>query len=426
MFTQLFKFEWRYHSKQLSFYIFSIIFFLLGFYMSSGGRLGASELVKTNAPYQISFFIGVFSLASVFATMFYCIHAIIRDRQYHIEDIIHSTSVKKYHFYWSRFSGTFLVSLLVYTLTLVGFALGTIFSVNSDDLLPFEFYNYFYIWSTMVLPNLFILTALLFSFAALSRKALTVYIGAVLIYALYWGCSIFLNSPMLAQAVPPSPENMVIAAIADPFGLSAFFEQTMYWTPFEKNSKLVSFSGVFLWNRVIWITFSILLLGITYRLFSFRKGIQKIKKVKVLSNEPIQKKTYAPVLTFAKTKKAQFSGFVSLTKLELSNIFKSLPFIAVLMMWIFIVITEFYSRIYEGGAYNDSLYPVTYLLIELMSEPLPIMGLILVIFYSGELVWKERDLNFNGITDVTPASNSIFFFSKYIALLSLPMLSTLR
>ncbi|WP_299243629.1 M1 family aminopeptidase [uncultured Aquimarina sp.] len=422
MFTLLFKFEWQYHSKQLSFYIFSTIFFLLGFYMSSGGRLGATELVKTNSPYQISFFIGIFSLVSVFAIMFYCINAMVRDRQYHAEGIIHSTPVKKHHFFWSRFIGTFLISLLVYTLMLIGFAVGTFFSNNPDGLGPFVFNHYFYIWSSLVLANLFILTALLFSFATLSRKALIVYIGAVLIYALYWGCSIFLNSPMLAQAVPPSPENMIIAAIADPFGLSAFFEQTMYWTPFQKNNQLVSFSGYFLWNRLIWLSFSILLLGITYRLFSFRKGIQKIKKTKDLSDEILKKKTYTPVLTFAKTSKAQFIGFLSLTKLELAAIFKSLPFIAILLIWVLIAFTEIYSRIYEGGAYQDSLYPVTYFLIELISDPLPIMGLILIIFYSGELVWRECNVHFNEITDVTPASNGIFFFSKYVALLVLPML----
>ncbi len=422
MFTQLLKFEWQYHSKQLSFYLFSILFFLLGFFMSSRGRLGATEIVKTNSPYQISFFIGLFSLVSVFSIMFYCINAMIRDRQNHMEGIIHSTSVKKHHFYWSRFLGTFVVSLLVYTLSLVGFAVGAFFSNNPDNIAPLVLQHYMYIWCIMVLPNLFILTALLFSVAAYSRKALLVYVGAVFIYALYWGCSIFLNSPMLAQAVPPSPENMVIASILDPFGLSAFFEQTMYWTPFQKNNQLVSFSGYFLWNRIIWISFSIALLVTTYKLYSFRKRIQKIKKKEDVAEEIIQKKIYTPVLTSAQTTKAQLLGFLSLTKLELKVILKGLPFIAILLIWVLIAFTEIYSLIYEGGAYQDSLYPVTYILIEQISAPLPIMGLILIIFYSGELVWRERSLSFYGISDVTPITNGVLFFSKYVALLLLPML----
>ncbi|MDY8135274.1 ABC transporter permease/M1 family aminopeptidase [Aquimarina sp. 2201CG5-10] len=421
MFTHLFKFEWKYHTKQLSFYMFSAIFFLLGFYMSSGGRLGATELVKTNSPYQISFFVGIFSLVSVFATMFYCINAMIRDRRYFIEEIIYSTPLKKYQFYWSRFAGTFLVSLLVFTLLIVGFAIGTFFSMDPDSLLPFNIFHYVYIWAILILPNLFILTALLFSFATLSRKALVVYIGAVFIYALYWGCAIFFNSPMLAQAVPPSPENMIIASLADPFGLSAFFEQTMYWTPFQKNTQLVSFSGYFMLNRVFWVIISLVLLGITYKLFSFRKGNRRIKKDKEVSEMYTEEKTYTPVLTFIQTRKARLLGLFSLAKLELSNVFRGLPFIAVMLIWVLISVTEIYSRIFEGGTYHDSQYPATYRLIELTSEGLPMLGLILIIFYSGELVWRERNLTINGIIDTTPTTNSIFFFSKYIALLILPL-----
>ncbi|KZS39827.1 hypothetical protein AWE51_09265 [Aquimarina aggregata] len=422
MFTQLFKFEWQYHSKQLSFYIFSIVFFVFGFFMSSRGRLGGSEIVQSNSPYQISFFIGMFSLVSVFAIMFYCVNAMVRDRQYHTEGIIHSTPIKKHYFYWSRFSGVFLISLLVMTLALVGFGIGTFFPSQPEKFTPFTIVPYIWVWLTILLPNLFILVSLLFSIASLSRKALTIYIGAIFIYALYWACSIFLNSPMLAQAVAPSPENMIIAALADPFGLSAFFEQTMYWTPHQKNSQLLSFSGYFFWNRSIWTLFSLFLLGLTFRLFSFRKGSQKIKQSKTPSIiYPLTKK-YTPVLTSPKTKKAQLISLLSLTKLELSTIFKSLPFIAVLLIWILIVVTEIYSRVFEGGSYYDSLYPVTYLLIELTKEVLPILGLILIIFYSGELVWKEQNLNFNGIVDTTPTANSTFFFSKYIALLVLPML----
>lgn len=390
--------------------------------MSSGGRLGASELIKNNSPYQINFFIGIFSLVSVFAIMFYCINAMLRDRQYQTECMIYCTPVKKHHFYWSRFLGTFLISLLVYSLILVGFAIGTFFSIDPDSIAPFVLSHYLYIWTTMVLPNLFILTALLFCFATLSRKALVVYIGAVLIYALYWGCSIFLNSPMLAQAVPPSPENMIIAAIVDPFGLSAFFEQTMYWTPFQKNNQLLSFSGYFLWNRIIWISASLLLLGITFKLFSFRKGNQNIKKSNDVVETVMNKKSYSPVLTFPQTRKSRFLTLVSLVKLELIAVLKSLPFIAVSLIWILIATTEIYSRIFEGGTYYDSLYPVPYLLIEQLTDALPLLGLILIIFYSGELVWKERNLNFNGIIDATPAPNSLFFLSKYAVLFTLPMI----
>ncbi|RZS99373.1 ABC transporter permease/M1 family aminopeptidase [Aquimarina brevivitae] len=422
MFLQLFKFEWRYHFKQLSFYIFSTLFFFLGFYMSFAGSLGETDLVNSNAPYQISFFTGVFSLGAVFAIMFFCIQAIIRDRNCNIEGIIYSSPVKKRELYWSRFLGAFLISLLCYSLIVVGFCLGTFFTKNPEKMAAFEPYHYLHIWSILVLPNLFILTAILFSLAALSRKALIVYLGAIMVYALYWGCSIFFNSPMLAQAVPPSPQNMEIAALLDPFGLSAFFEQTMYWTPFQKNNELPAYTGFLLWNRIIWICIAVILLVLTYKNFSFMKGSVKVKKVKKIDTPNVDSITYIPVLTSVTSKKAKWLHCIALIKLELASIIKSLPFMTILLLWLVIAVTEIYGSIVDGGTYHESLLPATYLLIGLISEPLPFLGLIIIIFYSGELVWKERSFNFHEIIDATPVANAMLFLSKYVALLLLPLL----
>ena len=84
----------------------------------------------------------------------------------------------------------------------------------------------------------------------------------------------------MAQAVPASPESMALAAVADPFGIAAFFEQTQYWSPFQKNTQLLSFSGLFLMNRVMWMLVSTGFLLLTYKLFSFRKITKKVKKEK--------------------------------------------------------------------------------------------------------------------------------------------------
>jgi hypothetical protein len=37
---------------------------------------------------------------------------------------------------------------------------------------------------------------------------------------------------------------MAIGALLDPFGIYAFFEQTQYWTPFQKIFNLFLFQGI--------------------------------------------------------------------------------------------------------------------------------------------------------------------------------------
>ncbi|RKE95376.1 ABC transporter permease/M1 family aminopeptidase [Ichthyenterobacterium magnum] len=420
MFKQLFNFEIFYQLKQRAFPIFAILFLALGVFV---GRQGfAPKGINFNSVYQVYFHTSLFTLGSVFIIMFFAISAMLRDKQHNMEGLIYSSSIKKAHYFWSRFLGTFIFSLIAFSPFLIGYAFGNyFFDLDPERIANFRLMTYLQPWLYMVLPNVFICSTIIFSVSTLTKNSTATYVSAVFIYMLYFVSSIFLNSPLMAQAVPASPESMVIAAVADPFGIAAFFEQTQYWTPFQKNTQLLSFSGLFLLNRLVWVLVSIGVLLTTYRLFSFRKSSKKIKKEAKQKKEKIKLVAYQPKKGLHNFK-AQRMAFVSLLKLELKSVFKSLPFIAVLLMWLFIVFSELYSTVISGGAYGVSVYPFTNQLIDLIVDPLTIFSLILIIFYSAEIVWKERNINFNNIVDATPVKNWVFYTSKYTALVSLPMI----
>ncbi|WP_034061518.1 ABC transporter permease/M1 family aminopeptidase [Lacinutrix jangbogonensis] len=420
MFKKLLQFEVFYQLKQRAFPIFSLLFLALGVFVGRNGF--ASAGVNFNAVYQVYFSTSIFTLGSVFIIMFFAISAMLRDRQHNMEGLIYSSSIKKAHYFWSRFIGTYVFSVLAFTPFILGYIIGiNFFNLDPERLGDFQLMTYLQPWLYIVLPNIFIISTIVFSVSTITKNSTATYVSAVFIYMLYFVSSIFLNSPLMAQAVPASPESMAIAAVADPFGIAAFFEQTQYWTPFQKNTQLLSFSGLFLWNRLVWILVSIGVLLGTYKLFSFRKISKKVKK------EPKQKKEQLQLLAYQPKEalhnfKAQKMAFFSLLKLELKSVFKSLPFIAVLLMWLFIVFSELYSTVVSGGEYGVSVYPFTNQLIDLIVDPLSIFSLILIVFYSAEIVWRERSLNFNIIVDATPVKNWIFFMSKFTALVSLPML----
>lgn len=420
MFKKLLQFEVFYQFKQRAFPIFAILFLALGVFV---GRQGfAPKGINFNAIYQVYFHTSIFTLGSVFIIMFFAISAALRDKQHNMESLIYSSSIKKSHFFWSRFLGTFIFSVLAFSPFLVGYVFGNYFSdLDPERLADFQLMTYLQPWLYIVLPNVFICATIVFSVSTLTKNSIATYASAVFIYMLYFISAIFLNSPLLAQSVPASPESMAIAAVADSFGVAAFFEQTQYWTPFQKNTQLLSFSGLFLLNRLVWVLISIGILFATYRVFSFRKTIKKIKKVPKQKIAKIKKRIYKPVVALHNFK-AQQLAFYALLKLELKNIFKSLPFIVVLIMWLLIVFSELFSTVIGGGEYGVSTYPFTNQLIDLFLDQLTLFSLILIIFYSAEIVWRERDLNFNIIIDATPVKNSVFFLSKFIALLALPII----
>jgi len=418
MFKELFKFEVFYQAKQRAFPLFALLFLGLGIFV---GRQGFAEnLVNYNASYQVNFHAGLFSLGAVFIIMFFAISATLRDEHHQMESIIYSTSILKKDYFWSRFLGVFIFSLLAFTPFYIGYGLAIHFSdLDPERLANFNVFIYLQPWLYFTIPNIFICSSIIFAVSTLSKSNIATYVSAVFIYMLYFLCAMFLNSPLMAQAVPASPESMIMASIFDPFGISAFFEQTQYWTAYDKNQQLLSLSGLFLVNRLIWILFSGIVLAITYKVFSFRAlNKTKIKKIKINKEKVTLRayKTTPVVINF----NYQIKAFINLCRLELKSVFKSIPFLAILIMWIIIVFTSINSTINGGGQYGDSLYPFTNLLVELFVDPLSIFSIILVVFYSGELVWRERSVKFSGIVDCTPVENWVFFASKFISLILLP------
>ena len=419
MFPQLLQFELNYQLKQKAFLVFSLLFFAFGMMLGSQGF--ATALVDFNSPYQINFNVGITSLGCEFVIMFFAVSGILRDKKHQMDSVIFSTPITKNHFFGSRFLGVFVFSLLAFSMVLAGFAIGTLMpSLDPERIAPFNLGVYFGTWIMIALPNVFICTSIIFSVAILTKNNIATYVSAILIYTFYMVGSLYFNSPILAQAVPPSPENMIYAALVDPFGLAAFFEQTQYWTPFEKNNSMLSFSGFFMWNRIIWMSISSLILLLTYHFFTFKKSNRKIRKVEKLEVKNFEKKVYQPARNILFNTKSQWASFKSLLKIELTNVFKSLPFLAIMLIWVVIVFINIYETINSGGNYNDSLYPTTNLLIELTLDP--ILSLLLIVFFSGELVWRVRELKFDGIIDATPASSRVFFFSKMITLILLPII----
>ena len=122
----------------------------------------------------------------------------------------------------------------------------------------------------LVLPNIIIATSIVFAIAAATRSTLATWVGGVLVYALYFITAMLVDSPLMAGTSPPTAEALARAAIMDPFGLSAFFEQTRYWTPAERNTRLLSLSGHFLGNRLLWLAVAARIVGLTGRLFRMR------------------------------------------------------------------------------------------------------------------------------------------------------------
>src|SRR5687767_5935691 len=269
MIKDVVAFEWRYHTRQASFLAAALLFLLFGFALTA--RAFGPANVNIDSPYSITQTVALLSLFSVFVLAVFCANAVVRDRETRMEEIVFTTSIEKLPFLFGRFTGSFLAAFTAFSMSVVGMFVARFMPWHDADRLgavnPVP-----YLWALLViaLPNLFFAAVVLFGLSTMTRSVLASYAGSVVLYVLYFVAAAATGSPLLAASAPSASEGMSLAALLDPFGLSAFFEQTRHWTPAVRNSRLLALTGSFLVNRLIWMGASFAGLAAVYRLFSFR------------------------------------------------------------------------------------------------------------------------------------------------------------
>lgn len=413
MLIDLARFEWRYHTRQPSFVAACALFFLLGFVMVATGFGPANVLVTS--PWLVSEVLAFASLFSVFTAALFVANAAIRDADYRMEEIVFTTPVGRFPYLFGRFGGALAANISAIALAPIGMILATRMpSLDRARVGPLDVATYLWPLLTIVLPTLLFVTALLFTFAVLTRSALATYTASVFIYILYLAGAALTNSPLMAASRPGAGGSGIVAALLDPFGMSSFFELTRYWTIAEKNSRLVPLTGTLLLNRAIWTGVAVLLCAIAYRSFSFR--LMRRKRVKAEKKElpPAKITSYTPIEPAPRG----LASYWSATKLETGAALRSRPFQLLLALWFILALTEIRSDLFSGE-YGSASYAATALIVETLLQPLMIVGLIIVIYYGSELFWREQRFRIAAIIDATPVRGATTALAKWSAITTL-------
>ena len=405
-------FEWRYHTRQISFLGACLLFLLFGFVLSATG-FGPDNL-HINSPFIVAESIGLLSLMSVFVLAVFSANAIVRDREHRMEEIVFSTAVEKRDFLLGRFAGSFLAAFTAFAVSAVGMIAGT-FLIRHDTsrIAPFAIGAYLWALLVMALPNLLLAAVLLFAIATLTRSLLASSVGAVLIYVLYFVVSAWTNSPLMASSVPGG-ENQWMVSLLDPFGLSAFFEQTRYWTAAERNSRLTALSGVFLANRLLWLGLAAAGWAVVQRRFTFRLQVERRASAR---RRPEGRRSTEEILPYAPVEPSAspVAAWWSATRLDVRSYLKTLPFLALTLLWAGLALSEISSDL-GSGEYGSASYATTGLVLGAMQQALQLITLLVLTWFSAEMLWRERALRMNGILDATPTPGAAFVLAKWTAL----------
>ena len=416
MFKEFFLFEINYRLKRPMVYIFTFINFLLLFAATISENIvigGSNDAIQINSPHVIMATILITTIIGIFMTTAIINTSILRDFSNKFDGILFSTPLKKPAYLGGRFLASFLIALIPFFGALAGIFVGSISPwVEATEVGPFNFSAY---WSTFlfaVVPNTLLVSAVVFMLASTFRSAIVSFMGAIIILVLY----------VMMLSFMSSMDDQSMASLLDPLAISSYQNATKYWTIADKNTQIVAFTGPLLMNRLLWLAVSFILIAISYFGFSFSKknGIfnRKNKKTsKSIAFTPVMSKLKAlPLVNIVHNSKTTSAQFFHQAKMELFGILKSGPFMIILAFGIINMST---SILNVSELYGTGNYPVTYLVVAAIRNSLYLFLMAIVMFYSGEIIWRERDNKMNEFIDASPVQTWVPYISKFFALIGM-------
>jgi ABC-type transport system involved in multi-copper enzyme maturation permease subunit len=413
MLRRIAAFEFRYQFRQPLIWIAAFLYFILTFFavtsdkVSIGGAIGA---VHRNAPYVILQIMGVMSVLGTFFTTAFVSNSVHRDFEQQTDALFFSMPISKTDYLLGRFSGSLVLAWFGFLAIALGIAVGSVMPwLDPVRVGPFLLTPYVYTMLVFVLPNVFITGAIFFSIATLTRNLLYTYAGVVA----------FLTGTLTAANFINDVEHRTLASIIDPYGLEAFDVVSRYWTVAERNSLVPPLQGALLLNRLLWVGLGIALLAFT--LWRFQPllgggGKARRRMAAVAAPRPViaagSAASVAPVAP-AFDRATALAQFRYQARLETWGILKGIPFVVMLLFALINVVAS--SSIIES-LFGTPVYPVTGLFLRLVQSSFSIFALLILIFYAGELVWRERTLRMSEIIDALPMPTWTIWSAKLTAL----------
>lgn len=323
--------------------------------------------------------------------------------------------------------GRFLAAFVLQALILLAVQVGSLLAayapgVNPEIIGPFRPAAYLSAYVFIGLTNAFIATTFQFSVALLSGRPIAGYVGSMGLFFLSYPVTFTLYLSGLGQR----------ALLADPIGVLAIMNEMMSkWTLVEKNVRMFTLEGPMLWNRLLWLGISLGTVAFIYRRYRFahrtETGLWSRLTRRFARTAPTTPET-APARTAISVPRVRQSfGFATHCRQTLAIAQSSFWMIAkspaglfllgVFPMFLVLVLTV------QSEHWGVPLLPRTgYLLTKYLTSPLTqavdfrVVIPLLIVYFAGELVWRERDSGLSENVDATPAPEWVLFGGKLLGL----------
>lgn len=415
MFREFFAFELGTQLRQPLLWVCALLFGAFAFGATTTDAIqvgGAIGNVNRNAPLVIAQLLSVFSLISMFVVTIFIAGTVLRDSEVGIADMLFATPMKKHDYLGGRFVAGLVACLFIFAIIMCGMMLGPLMPwVDAARVGPFAGGAYLWSLGVIVVPNLFFIGALLMLLAATTRSILMVYVGVLAFFVLW----------IVAGSFTSNIDNEWIAVLTDPFGVRALSRATRYFSTADANAGLPDFGGYILANRALWAAVALALFGLTLVLFKPQRagtGKRLFGKAKApAASAPVPANLALPRisshLTPRFTAATRWTQCLHIFTFDAAAVFRSVPFLVMLLLGVLNMVG---SASQMGRIFGTDVYATTSMMLDVLNSSFTFLLLIIVTFYAGELIFKERQVNIADVNDAMPVPNWAPLVAKCLAL----------
>ena len=418
MFAEIFKFEVAYRLKRPATYLYALILFLFTFLFVIYGSGPASEKTNINSPYAVSQFVAALTIFGMLIASAVMGVPVYRDIEHDTKNYFFTLPITERGYVLGRYLGSFVVLLGIMAVgmlgVVIGSLLGPIFNLadNTERFGPIRFRDYVYPFFLFVVPNMFLVGSIFFALVAFSRQVFATYAGSILLFIAY----------LLGSTLSQDLENKHLVNLLDPFGSYAYDAATKYWTPVEQNALLVPLEGDLLTNRLIWFGVALLVFIGTLTRFSFSRFLavrlgKKEKEDGLVKVSPSLASLPTPTPVFRVS--IYVGQMFRQARIEFGNIIRDPYFIAILLgAVLFLFLDGWFGR----ETFGTPSLPTTYMMLEARNGTFFFFVLIVLIFYTGEVVHRDKVVHYDTIADALPVPDWMNYGAKLLSMIYICLL----
>lgn len=411
-FKEIFLFEIYYQVRRPSTWIFfiavqALIFLVLDEFVDYTARTGGEMLI--NSPLSIAEMTGYANKFGLLLIMALAGNGAMRDIQTRMDPLVFTTPVDKGSYLGGRFFGTFIIASILMLLIVPFCMFITSQTGNAKYMGPFIPLGYINSSLFITIPNVFISTALIYWFVLTFRHTMGAYVGGLVLF-------------VLSTFTLDIAGSWFLGKIIDPFGTVIITDLSRSLGAQQLNTKLVGFSGFLLSNRFTWIGISVLAGFIAYYRFNITHNTQKKTKKKEEKNiyDDFQN---TEVLTAEKGNKSEKNAFdlktyiykaLSISKFTFQNIIWSPLGLAMptLAIYAFILIPDFLM----GPMDIPGIATTERISMMMGNSFISIFIILFITLMVGEVVWQERDMRLNEVSDALPVTSGLIISGKFMGI----------